>query len=101
MKRREFIALAGGAAAWPVAGMTQQTTLPKVGVLGAPAPEQIRDQIVAFQRGLKEAGYADGENVIVEYRWAEGQYDRLPAMAEELMAHHVAVSLHWPRLRPW
>jgi putative ABC transport system substrate-binding protein len=93
MKRREFIALAGGAAAWPVAGMTQQTTLPKVGVLGAPAPEQIRDQIVAFQRGLKEAGYADGENVIVEYRWAEGQYDRLPAMAEELMAHHVAVIL--------
>ena len=93
MKRREFIAGLAGAAAWPVAARTQQTTLPMVGVLGAPAPEQIRDQIVAFQRGLKEGGYVDGENVIVEYRWAEGQYNRLPAMAAELMARPADVIL--------
>ena len=93
MKRRDFIAGLVGAAAWPGAGKAQTATLPTVGVLGAPAPEQIKDQIVAFQRGLKESGYADGENVTVEYRWAEGQYDRLPAMAGELRERGAAVIL--------
>jgi putative ABC transport system substrate-binding protein len=93
MKRRDFIVGLASAAAWPIAGMAQTATLPTIGVLGAPAPEQIKDQIVAFQRGLKEGGYADGENVTVEYQWAEGRYDRLPAVAEDLMASRVAVIL--------
>ena len=86
MRRRDFIAGLAGAAAWPRAVKAQQSVLPMVGVLGAPAPKQIRDQIAAFQRGLKEGGYVDGENVIVEYRWASGQYNRLKEMAEELTA---------------
>jgi ABC-type uncharacterized transport system substrate-binding protein len=94
MRRRELITLLGGAAAaLPLAARAQQLTMPLVGVLGAPAPDQIRDQIVAFQRGLKEVGYIDGENVTVLFRWAEGQYNRLPAMAEELIARRASVIL--------
>jgi putative ABC transport system substrate-binding protein len=93
MRRREFIALLGGAAAeWPGAARTQQQ-IQLVGVLAAPALEPLRDEITAFRQGLKEVGYVEGENVMVEYRWAEGQYDRLPAMANDLIARRVAVIL--------
>src|SRR5271165_4306292 len=91
MKRREFIMLVGGAAmAWPLVARAQQPA-PVVGVLAAPAPKPLRDQITAFRQGMNQSGYIEGENVTVEYRWAEGHYDRLPAMANELIAHGAAV----------
>jgi putative tryptophan/tyrosine transport system substrate-binding protein len=90
IKRREFITLLGGAAAWPLAAGAQQPA-PVVGVLAAPAPEPLRDQITAFRQGMNQSGYIEGANVTVEYRWAEGHYDRLPAMANELIARGAAV----------
>ena len=87
MIRREFITLLGGAAAWPVAARAQQTSLPVVGVLGS-ASAQFKDALV---RGLSEAGYIEGQNVRVEYRWAAGAYDRLSAMADELVNLRVNV----------
>jgi putative tryptophan/tyrosine transport system substrate-binding protein len=90
MRRREFIKLLGGAAAWPLVARTQQPA-PVVGVLAAPAPQPLRDQITAFRQGMNQSGYIEGENVTVEYRWAEGHYDRLPAMANELIARGAAV----------
>ena len=86
MKRREFMTLLGGAAAWPLAARAQQT-MPVVGVLGS-ASAQFKD---AFVRGLSEAGYVEGQNVRVEYRWAAGAYDRLSAMADELVNLRVNV----------
>src|SRR5260370_37045888 len=80
MKRREFITLISGATAWPLAARAQQSPMPVVGVL-ASASAQFKD---AFVRGLSEAGYVEGQNVRVEYRWAAGAYDRLSAMADEL-----------------
>src|SRR5262245_59193178 len=85
-KRREFITLLGGVAAWPLAARAQQT-MPVVGVLGS-ASAQFKD---AFVRGLSEAGYVEGQNVRVEYRWAAGAYDRLSAMADELVNLRVNV----------
>jgi hypothetical protein len=86
MERRTFITLLGGAAAWPLAAHAQQT-MPVVGVLGS-ASAQFKD---AFVRGLSEAGYVEGQNVRVEYRWAAGAYDRLSAMADELVNLRVNV----------
>jgi len=91
MERREFITLLGGAAvAWPLAARAQQPT-PVVGVLAAPALQPLRDQITAFRRGMNQSGYIEGQNVTVEYRWAEGHYDRLPPMAHELIARGAVV----------
>ena len=87
MKRRTFISLLGGAAAWPLAARAQQPAMPVVGVL-ASASAQFKD---AFVRGLSEAGYIEGQNVRVEYRWAAGAYDRLSAMADELVNLRVNV----------
>jgi putative ABC transport system substrate-binding protein len=89
--RREFITLLSGAAAWPLAAAAQQSAVPVIGYLSSGLQRLSAERLRMFQEGLSQAGYSDGRNIGIEYRWAEGQYDRLPALAADLVGRNVRV----------
>jgi putative ABC transport system substrate-binding protein len=91
LRRREFIALVGGIAAWPLAARAQQSAMPVIGFLNIGSPQKWVPYLAAFKRGLGQVGYVEGRNVAIEYRWADFQYERLPALAVDLAGRKVAV----------
>jgi putative tryptophan/tyrosine transport system substrate-binding protein len=91
MRRREFIMVSGGAMAWPLVARAQQPAMPVAGFLGTTTPDDFASRVAAFREGLKEVGYVEGQNVVIEYRWPEGNYDRLATLATDLVRRHVAV----------
>ncbi len=91
MRRREFITAVGGAVAWPLAARSQQRGIPVIGYLGAQSPELWASRVRAFRQGLNESGYIEGQNVAIEYRWAEGHYDRYPAFVADFIARDVTL----------
>src|SRR5262249_30880091 len=92
MRRREFIALVGsGVAGWPIAARAQQPAMPVIGLLGTESPALYAERLRIFRQGPRESGYVEGRNVAIEYRWAEGHYDRLPELLANLVSRKVAV----------
>jgi putative ABC transport system substrate-binding protein len=91
MNRRELLILGGGAVGWPFAAYAQQKAMPVIGFLSGTSPGSLAPHVAAFRRGLSETGYVEGQNVRIQYRWAEGRYDRLPALAADLVRQKVAV----------
>src|SRR5262245_27651252 len=91
MRRREFVGLVGSAAAWPLAARAQEQAVPGIGSLHGNSPSQSEDRLAAFSQGLNDTGYVEHRNVGIEYRWAQGRYDRLPALAADLIRRQVAV----------
>src|SRR5499433_1946013 len=92
IRRREFITLCGAAAAtWPLTAHAQQSAMPVIGYLGPESPAVFASRVRAFRQGLGETGYAEGRNIAIEFRWAEGQHNRLPALAADLAGRQVAL----------
>ena len=86
IRRRELIGMLGAVAAWPLAARAQQPAMPVIGFLDSRSPDALTDRLRGFRQGLKDSGYVEGENVGIDYRWAENQPDRLPVLAAELFA---------------
>src|ERR1700678_3569290 len=91
MRRREIITLLGGAVAWPLAARAQQPALPVIGFMSSRSPEDSAHLVAAFRQGLAENGFVEGQTVAIEFRWAHGDYDRLPTLAAEWVSRKVAV----------
>jgi putative ABC transport system substrate-binding protein len=91
MRRREFIAGLGGTVAWPLVARAQQPAMPVIGLIDSRSPDALTERLRGFRQGLKDTGHVEGENVAIEYRWAENQFDRLPALAADLVRRQVAV----------
>jgi putative tryptophan/tyrosine transport system substrate-binding protein len=91
MKRREFIIVLSGAVLWPVVPSAQQPTMPAIGFLSSRSPDESKHLLAAFHKGLSEVGFVEGANIVVEYRWALGDYEKLPALATDLVQRRVAV----------
>src|SRR5262245_59454615 len=91
MRRREFIATGGAAVAWPLAARAQQSTMPVIGLLDQRSPDELADRLRGFRQGLRDSGFVEGQNVAIEYRWAENNLDRLQDLAADLVRRQVAV----------